>query len=312
MKLLLTMLTSVSFFNAMQAITVQEMQAFFYENKPTKLFDLNNQEILDILVKNSPLEDSQETTPLDIAIQINSPWAATLLNENDELHAQIRVVKQQLQEGKLTDYRILLHPHNIINTPLDTAGNTAIHFAVLKKDFQLIKWLCENGANPNKHNGASDLPFTFALRGAIDVNLVALLLEYIDPKARSSYGNTFAHLLAYYQDPNAQKVLDMLAEKGMPVSETTAYEETPLHGAVQKKNVGMVIKLRNHDANINAQNGGGRTPLHHAAESGCKEVIDELLKFNTIDYSIVDDNGKKPSDIAANQWIADYLRSYNL
>lgn len=334
-KLFFTTVACVTLSYSLQAmdrarVNVEAVQAYFYETQESPRFpiivepgkswfvDLDDQamNLDDALYNNKPL-DKNGTTPLDIAVQTRSnSWLKFLFNSEYPAYHEIKEFFQHIQDAnknKTTiDFASLESYKQIISQPLDEAGNSALHLAVAANNPQLVQDLCEAGANPNKKNIALDLPLTLAMRGPLKKEVFDILIEYVNANEQSSLGNRFGHLLAYYKDENAAYALEKLAQKGMSVSENAVYGDSPLHGAAWICNPMMIKKLNKLNAHINLQNHYGRTPFHAAAMSGDRATIDALLEFENIDTSLTDRDGNKPSDVAANAWVVEYLRKHNL
>ncbi len=65
-----------------------------------------------------------------------------------------------------------------------------------------------------------------------------------------------------------------------------------------KKHFDLGVKLENKfykDAEVNAVDKDGQTPLHYAAEGGCKEIV-QLLIAKGADINAKDNQGKTPPD----------------
>lgn len=73
---------------------------------------------------------------------------------------------------------------------------------------------------------------------------------------------------------------------------------TPLHKAVENRDVEEIRKLINSGANVNAKEDSGYTPLHIAAYFGDIEVIRELLKVPNILVNSQDLLGHTPLHMA--------------
>lgn len=73
---------------------------------------------------------------------------------------------------------------------------------------------------------------------------------------------------------------------------------TPLHVAlVEYEDAEDLRELIQETPDINAQDADGHTPLHAAAEYGCKETVEILLQAGA-DAGILNAAGKSPADLA--------------
>ena len=328
--LLLSAFACVTLSYSVQAITVDEMRAYFYEREPKSNFLLFPRdgvmaepseqlcEITQALRENSPL-DEDGTTPLDLAVKLYlTNWITELLKLEEEIYQRINNFKEIVQSSIKDSAELDLSSFGeqelaqVISQPLDIAGNTALHLAVAANKPDIVQALLNHGANPDKKNVALDLPMTLATRGLLKKEVFDILVSHIDPNATSALGNLYGHLLAYYRDDNAAYAMEKLVGKGMDVSTRAIYGDTPLHGAAWIRNIVMIEKLRTLGTNINDQNRYGQTAFHAASIVGCKATIDALLKFENINTTLVDQGGNKPSEVAANRWISTYLRGRDL
>eukprot|EP00347_Sterkiella_histriomuscorum_P000026 403377465 len=115
-----------------------------------------------------------------------------------------------------------------------------------------------------------------------------------------------------YQKLN--EVKDLLNEK--LYSDMTAdinfqkiQNQTPLHYAVETKNLEIVKFLIKKYAELNARNNDCRTPLHLASANGSLEIVQELAKQKTeILIDAKDENGNTPLHLAAQNNQSDVLQ----
>ncbi|RME89233.1 MAG: ankyrin repeat domain-containing protein, partial [Anaerolineae bacterium] len=109
------------------------------------------------------------------------------------------------------------------------------------------------------------------------------------------------------------EVIEFLIRAGAPLNlpANNPLKSTPLHAAVEGKQLEAARILLDHGADPNARRADGATPLHLAAQTGQTEMI-ILLLYNGADLKIKDDNGKTPLDwaVESNQErAAEVLRS---
>jgi len=68
-----------------------------------------------------------------------------------------------------------------------------------------------------------------------------------------------------------------IINRGAPVNILNAYQQTPLHEAVQSYNLATVKVLLRAGADVHAVDINGNTPLHLAATKKCPEIVSALL-----------------------------------
>ncbi len=95
------------------------------------------------------------------------------------------------------------------------------------------------------------------------------------------------------------EVVEFLIRASAPLNlpANNPLKTTPLHAAVEGRQIETARLLLQHGADPNVRRADGATPLHLAAQSGQIEMI-LLLLFNGADLKIKDDAGKIPLDWA--------------
>ena len=135
-----------------------------------------------------------------------------------------------------------------------------------KVTMNVVKELLQCGAHVNDENYEGDTPLLIAVREG-DANVIKQLLEAKADRKKTDYdGNTILHLAARVNASEVWKVI-------MP--------ECP-------------------SELVSAKNSDGKTPIHLAAMQGreCLEAFFQVSEIET--FSMPDDNGSTPLDIAAN------------
>ena len=118
-------------------------------------------------------------------------------------------------------------------------------------------------------------------------------------RARSSDDGTPLHFAAFFNQPEAAKVL---IDRGADVEAvaSTFGDVRPLHSAVAGSNTKTVLDLLANGADPNARQRGGFTPLHGAAQNGDREAIEALLAKGA-DPDAKTEEGKTAADFAREQ-----------
>ncbi|AXK60635.1 ankyrin repeat domain-containing protein [Candidatus Chromulinivorax destructor] len=157
--------------------------------------------------------------------------------------------------------------------------------------------------------------------GSFDFNSLADVMKMIAKhKAQGTYdGSTPLHYLAE-GDNNDQVNLKLVKEliQSHPEfinDQNNENRESPLHVAVDLEHFELVELLINAGAKVNAQDLGGRTPLHyivfenyHAGDANNLKIAQFLIKHGA-DVSLKDNDGKNVRDIAIEQKAEPALRS---
>jgi ankyrin repeat protein len=124
-----------------------------------------------------------------------------------------------------------------------------------------------------------------------------------DPSLANALASDGFHplgLAAFFKRPEAVTVLLERGADPAPASRNQL-AVTALHSAVATdagaRDIGIVRELLDAGAPINARSGAGGTPLHTAAYTGDREVV-ELLLARGADARVANNDGKSPIDLA--------------
>ena len=155
--------------------------------------------------------------------------------------------------------KFLLESPDRINMAYGPSHLTFLHAAVLEGRYDLIKFLLDNGANPNLVDAANASPLTSAAENC-NFEVVQLLLAYkADPNIRSSGGADLPATIVisslhssnrddYFE--NAQKVVELLApqtefeEDDITVPESSIKEEKDSNLKAQKIELLDIFKAK--------------------------------------------------------------------
>jgi ankyrin repeat protein len=141
--------------------------------------------------------------------------------------------------------------------------------------------------------------------------LVALLGEdAAAPARRSPDGFTPLHLAAYFEHPEAVRVL-LAGGAEVSIPADNASGVYPLHSAAARSNAEISRLLLDAGAEVGVSQEGGWTPLHSAAHNGAAELVDLLLERGA-DPKVAAADGRTPVDMAAeegHEQVLDRLRA---
>jgi len=214
----------------------------------------------------------------------------------------------------------------------DKDGQTPLHLAAENDDFEIIRILMENHANPNLKNRIGLAPIhILAMHGRIQALELLLNFENVDVEVKNNLGETPLVLAERYRQiacmnilrnhisaqklkigkPNEIKINFLQAIKEMDVVTTKGLSpfidhinffgtdgQTPLHLAAENDDIGTIKCLMECKANPNLKNQKGETAIHILAMHGRVEALQLLLKYNITDALVKDNCQQTPLDLA--------------
>lgn len=143
-----------------------------------------------------------------------------------------RKLLSRLIKGAKTDYKKVaevfkMRPH--WSNDFDKAGNSHLHNAVEKGDYELVQVLLDSGADPNARNNMGYTPLHFAVIFR-DIKIVELLVKNnSNVNARSNSGKTPLHLLTLQGESEVSiEIAELLLKNYASMSIRDAAGFTPL------------------------------------------------------------------------------------
>ncbi len=205
---------------------------------------------------------------------------------------------------------------------IDNDGQTPLHYIVTNSDdVKAIEFLLEHGADPNvvDNNGwtpllnstinrdrfnEDDRRYDVMMgyvddlhkdRGNINIDVVALLLEYGADVNVGIYGFTVLHHAA---SSGYVHIVKFLLSAGADVNARNSEDQTPLHLAAQEHFDVVEVLCGRHDIDIDACDNDGNTPIMWALQYGCPHNIVYLLLQMNADLGVVNNDGRLFRDYA--------------
>ena len=179
----------------------------------------------------------------------------------------------------------------------DSRGNTPLHFAAGNPE--TTKILIEAGAKPNAQNHYGITP----LHNARHVEVIRTLIKGgANTEARTN--DSKATPLHYAIDKKDIEVAKALIEGGIDVNVRDHVGKTPLHYANHAASVNLLLEAK---ADIEAKDNSGNTPVFHSVFS---EVVRALVDAGA-DVHVKNNAGRTPIEIAKKEvkwskWNTDY------
>ena len=200
----------------------------------------------------------------------------------DSNHLQI--AKVLLQEGIID-----------IDAPYAQNGQTALHFYVKIGFEDRVKFLLENGADPNKIDGNGKLPSEIAVRNG-HYEIVELIQHYrrlllAFDVAKSGSFSEMKKWILWYENAwwDKKGLLELVNFKNSD-------GKLLLHQAILGEDSEKVEYLLKKGADPNKKNKRGEVSLHMAAYAGNPEIAELLYKYKAV--SSKNHSGQTPYDIA--------------
>lgn len=154
-------------------------------------------------------------------------------------------------------------------------GLTPLSHAVDSGNIGLVKLLITKGADANTRDGEG-IPVLHTAAGRCYKDMVELLIAN-GADVNASFNGTPLHLLTFSLAPQAKDMAKLLIAKGADVNHGGMQRGmTPLHAAIENRNKDIFEVVMTSDANVNARDESGRTPLHYLAMHQAKEIPKEM------------------------------------
>ncbi|XP_076827966.1 B-cell lymphoma 3 protein homolog [Brachyhypopomus gauderio] len=173
-------------------------------------------------------------------------------------------------------------------TRQDEDGDTSLHIAVVQENEAVVYWLIHILRRARKdldlYNNLRQTPLHLAVITHQPRIVLALLQGGADPGALDRNGQTTLHLCCEHNQAECLSVI--LCHLARPprcwsgLLDSRNYEGmTPLHLAVQDRNKKLAKMLLDSGADINAVDvKSGRSPLVHAVEISCMDMVNFLIE----------------------------------
>lgn len=268
-----------------------------------------------LVVPNFNIQDSEDQTALGLAI------VGGLHQVARELLSGGASVNVRNKEGMTLLHQAILHQEtqgtlflleNGADFTLKTAdGKAPLQLAVEQNLAKVVKALCEHGADPNVKGEDGNPVLWLALEAGREEIASILILSKCDADCWSpGPEGSQQSLLHRAIDENNECIACFLIRSGCDINSPRrpgtdgrggdeAFDlQSPLHLACTWGMENVVEALIEHNANINAQDVEGKSPLHVAIINQHPKIISLVLSCKAVDLSLRDKKGQTPFTIA--------------
>ncbi|WP_264723490.1 ankyrin repeat domain-containing protein [Wolbachia endosymbiont (group A) of Cheilosia soror] len=222
---------------------------------------------------NIDAKDNNGKTPLEVAREYFKLEAAGILSINKDI-----------KEGKLDEVKHFL-ANNASRSDTDAKDKdkwskdwNLLHYAVYNGNLNLFKGVFELLLEKSGSINAGDQYGWTPLHYAVYYNEPDIVSFLVDKKAdidaQAKDHKTPLHVAAQYN--SGSEITGLLLDKDANIEATVNNGFTVLHEAVYYNKLGIVEFLVQRDADINAKNGKGETPLEVANRLGRSEIANFL------------------------------------
>ena len=181
---------------------------------------------------------------------------------------------------------------------VDANGDTALSWAVKRRDSGSVKQLLLCGSDPEHVDSSSGrTPLHVAVRPG-DVAVVQLLLAAkVDVNSKNIWGATPLSLAACNHGDT--KIMELILAHGASIECQDSGGFTPLHYAASYNRPTNLRILLDRSANINAATKCGKTALMLGVSWNAHEALRVLLRDEALEFNVKDSVGDSVLDCAA-------------
>lgn len=162
-------------------------------------------------------------------------------------------------------YLDLLYEQGLDIEKPNVTQETPLHIAVREHRDPYIKWLLENGANPNAQDKDGVSPFYHAIANAPDFDKYTMMREYATPEFGQKTNSGESMLFESVRMGCKPKLLKLLIEDGADLYETsTRYgnQENTMDALADKSPELLQVVIESDGFDVNRQDDAGNTLLH--------------------------------------------------
>lgn len=228
-----------------------------------------------------------------------------LLSKNPDLRELIAYAANSEKEAfeKVITLLLLGVDPNII----DVTGHTALHFACIEGDEELIKCLLQNGANPSIKNEDGKTARDLLIDEGFE-DTALLIDDFCSGKCFPRYSQQ-SMMFALCRKPYREVVQVVTAGKKAWLNAKDAKGDSLLTHSIKRKEYEISEDLIRARANVNSTNKNGNTALHVACIANTPIGLIRLLRIHGADFNAKNHRGFTPLIFAARQGRVEHAKN---
>jgi len=231
-------------------------------------------------------------------------------SEENLIHQIVKKYTRTYDKG--LSYLDLLYEQGLDIEKPNVVQETPLHIAVREHREPYIKWLLDNGANPNGQDKDGVSPFYHAVANAIDLDKYTLMREYATPDFDQKTNKGESILYESVRMGCTPELLKLLLEDGANLYETStnySSQVNTMDALADKSPELLQVVIDSSGFDVNRQDDAGNTLLHKLCDrqtinedKRAKEVFRnvKLLLAAGADPSITNTSEETPMMIASN------------
>ena len=171
----------------------------------------------------------------------------------------------------------------------DKLGNTALHYAVLLNNFNIVKILFNNNADPLLINNKGINVIYLALQYMYNDIIKYFIENKININFLSINNESLLQLAILYQNI---EIINLLINKIDNINnQENNYGLSAIHQSIVLNNNNIFEELILNGSNINIQDYYGNSPLIYLIIEKNNNLLDLFIKYNNIDYNLTNIDG---------------------
>lgn len=223
---------------------------------------------------------------------------------DQDLNPDLAKFMNSCQEGNITIVKELITSKAVQVNDTFSDGITGLHWACINNRLYLVKYLIENGADPNYLGGELRAsPLHWACRNGL-VYIVDYLMSNsdADPNLKDAQSYNALHLAVHSSNITLVEYLllsccDVNSSKKVYIDEPDGSNRTGLHWAAYQNDIYTINALLRFGADVTKVDDNLFIPLHWSFMKGYKSVLKTLVEAGS-DIFAKNDQNKNSFDIA--------------